>query len=284
MASNDSFILEELRKLEQTRGELPDFLKMYRELLSLQVKAKADTSVAACLSLETAKGRLNQGTPILQFQELDVDWKRYGHLLAQVAKVLRKYDVLSREDAKALEKASEDESLLARTVRSLYETDHAAAPEGIGPGQFGMAAMIALWPFLSRCATELSPLVQKWTWTRNVCPVCGGLPDFGYLEKDEGARWLLCSRCDTAWLYRRLKCPYCGSEDQDDLSYLASEDNLYRLYLCEQCHKYLKVVDLRKTQSEVALPLERLLTLDMDRQAQEMGYVPGHAQAQTSTD
>lgn len=284
MTSSDSAILEKLRELEQTEGKLPDFLKMYRELLSLQVKVKADTSIAECPSPETARGKLDQGLPMLQFHELDMDWKRYAGLFTQVAKVLRKYDVLSKDDAKAIEKASENEDSLAETVRSLYDNDHSTIPEGIRPGQFELAAMIALWPFLSRCAAELSPLVQQWSWTRNICPVCGGPPDFGYLEKGEGARWLLCSRCDTAWPYRRLKCPYCGNEDQDDLSYLASEDGLYRLYLCEQCHKYLKVVDLRKTETEVLLPLERLLTLDMDRQAHEMGYMPAQAQTQTSTD
>ena len=61
--------------------------------------------------------------------------------------------------------------------------------------------------------------------------------------------------------------------------YFADDEDLYRLYVCEQCHKYIKTIDLRHTESEILLPLERVLTLDMDRQAQEKGYKPGQSNA-----
>ena len=34
-------------------------------------------------------------------------------------------------------------------------------------------------------------------------------------------------------------------------------------------------IDLRRTESQVLLPLERVMTLDMDREGQEKGYKPG---------
>jgi len=43
---------------------------------------------------------------------------------------------------------------------------------------------------------------------------------------------MMCSRCDTTWLFRRLMCPYCNTEEQDKLGYLQTEDGTYRLYLC----------------------------------------------------
>ena len=85
---------------------------------------------------------------------------------------------------------------------------------------------------------------------------------------------MICSRCDAEWLFQRLQCPYCGTTDQNALSYFTAGDELYRLYVCEQCKHYLKTVDLRQAKSEALMPLERLLTLDMDRQAQEQGYSP----------
>jgi len=229
-----------------------------------------------------AKGRLERGTPMLQFHEIDVDWNKYPDLFNNVARVLRDHDVLSKEDVKAMERVSQDHDRLRQTVCSLYEDNGETALEGIESDQFQFPALISLWPFLSTCAAKLSQLVEQWGWTRNICPVCGGRPDFGYLQKGEGVRWLMCSRCDATWIYRRLKCPYCGDENQDDLSYLASPDCVYRLYVCENCHKYLKVIDLRKTEEDIVLPLERLLTLDMDRQAHEMGYAPGHAETDIS--
>jgi FdhE protein len=102
-----------------------------------------------------------------------------------------------------------------------------------------------------------------------------GKPDFAFIDKEKGARWLLCSRCDTGWLFQRLECPYCGNTDQNELAYFTDDTELYRLYICQRCHSYLKSIDLRKTDSEILLPLERVMTVDMDRQGQEKGYKGG---------
>ncbi len=74
-------------------------------------------------------------------------------------------------------------------------------------------------------------------------------------------------------------CPYCGNQEQSTLSFYTDEEELYRLYVCEQCRGYLKAVDLRKTKPEVPLPLERLYTMDLDAQAKEYGYGPGQQPA-----
>ena len=111
------------------------------------------------------------------------------------------------------------------------------------------------------------------------CPVCGGVADFAYLEKEAGARWLMCSRCDAQWLFQRLECPYCGNADHKTLAYFTDDTELYRLYICDECKSYIKAIDLRKTTSDVMLRLERVVTSDLDRQAQEKGYTSGVAPA-----
>ena len=86
----------------------------------------------------------------------------------------------------------------------------------------------------------------------------------------------MCSRCDTEWHFQRLKCSNCDNQDSKLLSSFSDDEGIYRLYVCDKCHTYLKVVDLRNAKTEIFLPLERLLTLDMDRQGQEKGYQPGY--------
>ncbi len=93
-----------------------------------------------------------------------------------------------------------------------------------------------------------------------------------FLEKEVGARWLLCSRCDTEWLFQRLECPYCGTNEPNALSFFPDDEGLYRLDVCDQCKCYLKAIDLRKAKDDTLLPLERLYTMDLDRQAKENGY------------
>jgi len=215
----------------------------------------------------------------LRFDEVPWEWSLFGNLLREVVGILARHRVLCAAEAEAIERVADAPSSLEEASRSFYEGRPASGIGGAAPRPDALQAVVqvVLWPFLSRYSEALSPLVQQEAWVRGTCPICGGRPDFGFLEKEVGARWLLCSRCDARWLFRRLECPYCGNRDEERLSYLASENGLYRLYLCEACRKYLKVVDLRKTESEVVLPLERLLTLDMDRQAHEAGYGPHRA-------
>ena len=82
----------------------------------------------------------------------------------------------------------------------------------------------------------------------------------------------MCSRCDAQWHFQRLECPNCGNQDQKSLSYFSDDTEVYRLYVCDKCHTYLKAVDLKKAKKGISLPVERLLTFDMDAQRQQKGY------------
>jgi len=150
-------------------------------------------------------------------------------------------------------------------------------PDGVNECLLEDIIQATLKPFLVGYSKALLSSVNQERWRRGYCPICGGSPDFAFLDKEYGARWLLCGRCDTEWLFQRLECPYCGNQNQAALAYFTDDEGLYRLYVCEQCHTYIKAVDLRRTESQVLLPLERVMTLDMDREGQEKGYKPGHS-------
>jgi FdhE protein len=90
------------------------------------------------------------------------------------------------------------------------------------------------------------------------------------LEKESGARKLVCSRCASLWPYRRLGCPFC--ESQAKQTYYPSKDGVYRLYVCPDCNRYLKTIDLREVYRKVYPMVERLLTVGMDLAAQQEGY------------
>jgi FdhE protein len=135
----------------------------------------------------------------------------------------------------------------------------------------------ALTPFMAAHSEALSELVAQELWRRKSCPVCGGSADFAFLEREAGARWLMCSRCSMEWLFQRIQCPYCGTQKHQSLAYRTNSQGIYQLYTCEDCRCYIKAIDLRKAGSEVLLPLERILTVDMDRQAREANYRPGHS-------
>jgi FdhE protein len=137
----------------------------------------------------------------------------------------------------------------------------------------------ALGPFLQAYAIALTPILEQhlgedWdkSWQDGRCPICGGEPDLAFLDEESGARHLVCSRCDSSWLFPRIKCPFCRNAEPERLSYFATDDMVYRVYTCQDCRRYLKAIDLRRTHRRILFPVERVTTVDLDVAARDGGY------------
>lgn len=285
VSKNEAQILQKLAKWEQQAGELPGLAGLYRELLVIQSKAKKELIASrqspfdSIISQTTINERLAQGSPLLSFSDLSLDWERVKAVFEDVGKVVAKYSPDLSGEIESLKKITSVSPLLQRVVKEWFQgssLDSIAQANGVDTELLSFVVQTTLKVYLSLYSEALQPKVSQELWLRQYCPICGGKPDFAYLDKERGARWLLCSRCDAEWLFLRLACPYCGSQNQDTLAYFTDDEGLYRLYVCEQCRTYIKAIDLRHTEAEVLLPLERVLTLDMDSQGQEKGYRPGH--------
>ena len=279
----DSKILDRLKEWEQREGQLPRSIQLYRELLQIQSEAKSRIIVAKpSLAEDSVRDRLREGIHLLSFEDFSPDWHQVQTVFELVTVWATKDSDGPSGEAESLRNISRNSSLLRKVIGTWYLGDSltdTATAQGIDDVLFTSAVGATLKPFLSAYSRLLLPEVGQELWRRRYCPICGGKPDFAYLDKERGARWLLCSRCDAQWLFLRLECPYCGTQEQDALAYFTDDEDsyLYRLYVCKQCHTYIKAIDLRRTESEVLLPLERNITLDMDKQAQEKGYRPGWA-------
>jgi FdhE protein len=272
-----SKIIEKLNKQEKEEGKLPLLLEFYKKLLQIQLKAQQSCGThMPALSHETIQKRLQSGRPLLRFSELNLDWPKVQDVFAKVAAVFAKYPQLFGELPENLKKPGVGRLLTKKAAEAWFDGKELprTIQDGVSENLLQTIIQAALHPFLADYARSLIASVEQESWRRAYCPVCGGIPDLAYLEKEYGARWLVCSRCDSEWLFQRLQCPYCGSQDQKSLSFFTDDTEQYRLYVCEQCKSYLKAVDLRKTENEVLLPLERLNTLDLDSQAKTYGYHP----------
>jgi len=275
----------EIDKLEEEgkkKGLPPRLLEFYQKLLNIQSRtARQIGKIDPGLNKKIINERLESGRPLITFDELIIDWTLLNDTFAGVVAIFTDYSDLFGEFPENLKKSKPGPSLSKRVVKAWFKKSRLSSTVKIDNSNEHLlleAAIHATFrPFLVSHAEALIGSVNQERWRRDYCPICGGKPDFAFLDSEVGARWLMCSRCDAKWLFQRLQCPYCGSENQSDLSYLSNEEGVYRLYLCEHCHKYIKAIDLRSTGPEVPLALERILTLDMDRQAQEKGYQPGHS-------
>lgn len=273
-------IMARLEEWERKEGGLPPFVRYYRELLQIQSKAHSRISVTRSGLDIRADERLSRGIPLLLFGEFSPDWGEVQNLFEQVSVWAGRDSKTPLRESDRLRKISHNRQFLTKLAETWYLghfLNEIAAAESLDGELLTSITAATLMPFLAAYARLLLPEVEQEMWRRRYCPVCGGSPDFAYLDREKGARWLVCSRCDADWLFLRLECPYCGTQDQNALAYFTDEreTSLYRLYVCKKCHAYIKAVDLRRAGYEVLLPLERIMTIDLDRQALEDGYKPG---------
>ena len=274
----DSRILKILEEQQKKDGNLPELLEFFYKLLEIQSRVGKRVIVPnPGFTEDDINARAEQGKPLIGFEDLALDWSLLSKTIEEIAVIFTRYPELFGLIPEQLAGAAAEQFVTRETVKAWFEgTRLPSAGIAIDANEALLKEIIhaSLKPFLLKYSTVLLNLVKQEGWRRSYCPICGGNADFGFLDVERGARWLVCSRCDAEWLFQRLQCPFCGTTDQNALSYFNDDEGLYRLYVCEQCQHYLKTIDLRQAKSEVLIPLERLLTLDMDKQAKEYGYSP----------
>ena len=131
----------------------------------------------------------------------------------------------------------------------------------------------SLRPALEKVAARYGDTVRKADWAEGYCPVCGREPKIGEIRDEEGGRYLFCNQCGFEWNYLRIKCPFCGNEEQQSLAYFTIEgDERYRVDVCNECRRYIKIVDFREVKQKADLDVEDIATLHLDMLANDEGY------------
>jgi FdhE protein len=264
-------ILQALEEAGAQDPELSTYYELHRTLF--QTLAQAGAGIAATLEMVddlALKARLSQGLPLISIAQLPLEAGQFTELVSALAGVLVEF---SPERAEQPVPDNPAECLVLAQQR--FEEGKADKDQGEQDGDVALAQLavdLALKPYLEWAAGQVLPLVDLECWKRRYCPVCGGAPDLAFLEEEAGTRYLLCSRCSSQWVYRRIGCPFCGTHDHTKLSYYLGEDEVYRLYVCQACRRYLKTIDLRKAGRRVLFPVERVTTVGMDVAAQQEGY------------
>lgn len=179
---------------------------------------------------------------------------------------------------------------IARQIRSgellfndlIYESfnpppeEEAAEPGEPDEASFDLVELFieeSLRPALERVAARYGDAVRKAEWTQGFCPVCGREPKIGEIRDDEGSRYLFCNQCGFEWSYQRIKCPFCSNEEQQSLAYFTIEgDERYRVDVCNECKRYIKMVDFREAKKKADLDIEDIATLHLDMLANDEGY------------
>lgn len=244
-----------LRALEAMLAKHPEqaaWLDLHRRIIAAQTAVEeALPPLHTPITAERVRERVEARQSLFHFDELEIDWPAFQRLLHEVAAIAAP-DLPAPAD------------IPVERARAWYE--------GVSPNDelTGFLVGEALRPFLHRAAAAAqASRCENHDGDSGCCPTCGGPPNFATLDRN--ARRLFCARCDTGWRYRRIGCPFCGTEDPRKLAYYPSEDGVHRLYVCDGCGGYLKTLDRRETSRPFALAVERLLTVGMDLAAVELG-------------
>lgn len=264
-------ILDELRRQSARHPESAETLALYCDLLTAQAHVSINQREYAGIA-QIAPTRVERGLPVLPPEAFRADCAALARLCDETCIITARHRADLRESLDAIRVwlAQERASILAFAAEYLRDEGLGKAREiGLDIPLLGFVLNHALHPFLRTYAQVVSPFVDISIWFRTDCPICGGAPDFAALAKETGARTLLCARCDFEWSFWRGTCPFCENDDPDQQKYFATDDEVYRLYTCEKCRRYLKTIDLRQTADERILPVERILTIALDVAARD---------------
>ncbi len=269
---SESREIAELRRLKQDQPDLASAAELQIELLQLQRRVQSRVSLPA-IRLETDYLNAQLASPpVLRFTHLPIEWGDLRFLLRATGSAMRSHDALDDGDFRRVETLCRDAERLPVALRSWYESAKAGdAP--LHPDAAGLEPVLlqAMRPFLTRSADAIMAKTDLAGWTFGTCPLCAGEPDFAVITP-AADRILICGRCSARWHFHQLTCPFCANGDRRRITSFASRDGQYRLYACDQCHRYLKAYDARHASRPVMPVVDGVATLPLDAAAMQRGY------------
>jgi len=203
-----SSVPEALAEAARREPDLASYYELHAKLFELQDKARGELAARLELADQPAlQVRLLQGRSQLSFAQLPLEAGRFAKLSLAIAMALKEYYAPDRVVEQTLPANIAGWFSLAQRR---FEDGCASPEKRDGRMELTLAEMTvdqALKPYLAWAAEQVLPHLDQRQWLRTYCPACGGLPDFAFLAKEAGDRYLVCSRCNSQWLYRRLGCP-----------------------------------------------------------------------------
>jgi FdhE protein len=270
----------ELKQIKASQPELASAVDMQLALVDMQRRVQSRVPLPwiqpdpAWVAAQQAAGR-----PLVRFRDIPLDWSDFRLTFRQTADILRRFDALERGDYDAIVALGREGNALQPIVTSWYdatagvEADADArkrVQEGTPPN-LDQVIVLALRPFLARCAEALAQRVDLSAWNHGHCPYCGWEPDFAVITPSADRR-LICGRCTGQWAFAPLTCPFCANDDRALVTSFATRDGRYRVYACDVCRRYLKAYDARHATRPVMVSVDSIATLPLDAAAIQRGY------------
>ena len=270
--------LTQIVELKIAKPELKEILDFYEATLKAQRQVKLSFQPDLNkLDIELCHKRNSKSLPILKSEDIQIDQELFDGLLEDIGQIIRSK---KKEAIPVTLKRFSLDKQCALLLRDILEEGPAletlACEMKADFRVFYFLVTQAFSPFLQSYAQKLGEVVDLSGWLKGVCPICGKEPMIARLEEETGRRWLFCPLCHTEWLFKRLVCPFCENDDNESLRYFFVEnDQAHRIDVCDKCKRYIKTIDLRKTDNAMNFFVENLSTLALDIVADKEGFRGG---------
>jgi hypothetical protein len=270
----------ELKQLKAEQPELTSAVDLQLALVDMQRRVQGRVPLPWIQpDPKWAAAQQQAGRPLVRFSDIPLEWSDFRLTFRQTADILHRFEALDRKDYDAIVALGRDGNTLESLVTGWYERT-----SGVGetrprerqseelPAGLDQVLLLALRPFLTRCAESLGQRVDLSGWHHGRCPYCGWEPDFAVITPAADRR-LICGRCTGQWAFAQLTCPFCANDDRSRITSFATRDGKYRVNACDACHRYLKAYDGRHTTRPVMVAVDSIATLPLDAAAIQRGYV-----------
>ena len=278
MADTLDQIKQQIARFQREKPHYREILDLYALILEEQAKARPQLKIIVPeVNKKLARSRLDKGLPLLDKEGFAIDLEVAQRLFYTLSAICQGTTPKMGAEIPRIIEAAEQGALVLRDLLSRHYdrgylkevAEHGNVDEGI----LSFLVRTSVRPCLEFQMEQLRSLVDRETWQRGECPLCGSLPQMAQLRDEEGKRYLQCSLCGCQWRWERIACPYCSNKAFDSLHYLCSDDEeAYRVDLCDQCKGYIKTIDSRKLDYEPFLDLEDIVTIHLDILALEKGF------------
>jgi FdhE protein len=270
----------ELKQLKADQPELASAVDMQVALVEMQRRVQARVPLPWIQAdPEWVASQQRAGRPLVRFGDIPLEWSDFRLTFRQTADILYRFEALERADYEAIVALGRAGDALPPAVTEWYtatsgveERDARTSPRADAPAGLDQVLILALRPFLARCAEALSQRVDLSAWSFGHCPFCGWEADFAAITPSADRR-LICGRCSGQWAFAPLTCPFCANDDRALITSFATRDGRYRVYACDVCRRYLKAYDGRRATRPVMVSVDSIATLPLDAAAIQRGYV-----------
>jgi FdhE protein len=267
--------LKTIAKYRDATPHYKELLDIFEEILILREEYRQKTTDDV-FSLEESHvdAKLAGGLPLVDFSARNLNLEEPRIFFMALLQIGYKRNPEHTDRIfKGLEDGSIDFEKMVYDSFLLEDQDDDAGADGETIDLLKFFVEESLRPALEIVTRKFGERISRSGWSEGYCPICGRTPKIGKLKNEEGRRFLFCSQCGIEWNFTRIKCPFCGNEEQQSLSFFSLEgEEKYRVDVCDVCKRYIKTIDFRQLTEEVDLDVEDIATLHLDMLAQEEGY------------